>query len=439
MMKKALALIMTATLLVLAGLAYAGGSEKTRLVFWHSMSDEAGVLLEKYVEDFNATLGEELGIEVEAVFQGAYADATTKLNSILSSGQTDALPNVMQMDATGKISYASSGFAYTVDDLLADHPDIDLSNMLDAAMANWNYAGVQLGMPFATATTVLYYNKTLLDAAGLEAPQTLADIAALKDALPEVAPNGAPLVIYASVPNTPTLANWLGQLGSYVVDKQNGTEGSATKLACIENGALATFLGEWRALFASGALQNNAGSADAFIAGQQLLMTGSSSNITSNLEKIGGSFEMGVAPYPRVNAEAASGATLAGSCLVMFNKGGAVNAASWALVQYLTSAAVQADFAKGTGYIPANGDALETETYRQLLASNPAYSVGINQLKSMPASMRAVTIGPSADFYYAIQNCVAEMLDEGLSVEETVELMEDELGGLLEQYAKANP
>lgn len=439
MMKKMLTLAMAAMLIALAGLACAEGGEKTHLVFWHSMSEDAGALVQKYVDEFNATLGETLNIEVEAVFQGTYADATTKLNSILSSGQTDALPDVMQMDATGRVTYASSGVAYTVDDMLADHPEVDLSNMLDAAMANWSYAGVQLGMPFATSTTVLYYNKTLLDAAGLEVPQTLSDIAALQGALPETTQEGAPLVIYAAVPNTPTLANWLGQLGSYVVNQQNGTEGNATALDCIDNGALAMFLTEWKALYASGAMQNNAGSADAFLAGQQVLLTGSSSNITANLEKIGDSFEMGVAAYPKVNDEASFGATVAGSCLVMFNKEDAVNAASWALVQYLTSAGVQADFACGTGYIPANRDAMETEAYQQLIASNPAYSVGINQLEATPASMRSVTVGPSADFYYAIQDCITEMLDDDLSVEETVELMEDELGGLLDQYAKANP
>ena len=53
--------------------------------------------------------------------------------------------------------------------------------------------------------------------------------------------------------------------------------------------------------------------------------------------------------------------------------------------------------------------------------------------------MRSVTVGPSADFYYAIMNDISDMLDSDLSVEETVRLMADDLNGMLAQYARANP
>ena len=53
--------------------------------------------------------------------------------------------------------------------------------------------------------------------------------------------------------------------------------------------------------------------------------------------------------------------------------------------------------------------------------------------------MRSVTVGPSADFYYGIINDISDMLESDLTVEETVDLMADDLGGMLAQYAKANP
>ncbi|MBQ7455132.1 MAG: hypothetical protein IJS53_01705, partial [Clostridia bacterium] len=61
------------------------------------------------------------------------------------------------------------------------------------------------------------------------------------------------------------------------------------------------------------------------------------------------------------------------------------------------------------------------------------------QLSETPEAMRSVTVGPSADFYYAIINDISDMLVDDLSVEETVALMQDDLGGLLTQYARANP
>ena len=65
--------------------------------------------------------------------------------------------------------------------------------------------------------------------------------------------------------------------------------------------------------------------------------------------------------------------------------------------------------------------------------------MGLRQLTETPDSMRSVTVGPSADFYYAIMNDISDMLDSDLSVEETVEIMQDDLNGMLEQYLRANP
>ena len=431
-MKKLTALFLTLSLMLgLSGCALA--EEPVRIVFWHSASETAGVLVDKYVKDFNETVGKEKGIQVEAVYQGAYADSVENMNRILSTQMSDTLPDVMQLDATGKVSFSSAETAYTVDMALKDHPEADLSSMLPPAMANWQLKGVQLGLPFATSTTVTYYNKTKLDAAGFSAPKTLTDVGNLASL------NKDGVTVYAAVPNTPTLANWLGQLGSDLVNNHNGTEGSATELACIENGALAQFLTAWKALYASGALANKNSSGDEFVAGQQLVMTDSSSKIANMLNKIDGSFELGVAPYLKVNEDSASGATVSGSCLVMFDHGDARKEAAWAFVQYLTGAEVQADFAAGTGYLPANREAQESEIWQALIAEYPQYQVGLDQLLETPDTMRSVTVGPSAAFYYGIINGISDMLDNDQSVEETVDFMANDLGGMLTQYAKANP
>ncbi len=422
--------------LVLAlGLTACAQAEPQRLIFWHCATEEAGQLIEKYVKQFNETVGAEQGIEIEAVYQGAYADAVTKMNSMLMNGQTDALPDVMQMDATGKVAYAAAETAYTVDAALAEHADSPdaLDGLLAPALANWQLAGAQLGLPFATSTTVTYYNKTALDAAQAAAPETLADIGTLA----HLAADG--VAVYAAVPNTPTLANWLGQLGSNLVNRHNGAEGMATELDCIENGALADFLTAWKDLYATGALVNRNGSTDEFVAGRQLIMTGSSSNLASLLMRIDGAFALGVAAYPRVNAQAAAGATVSGSCLVMFDHGQARRDAAWTFVRYMTGAEVQADFARGTGYLPSNAAAAENPAWQALIEEYPQYAVGLEQLKSTPDTMRSVTVGPSADFYYAIIIECSGMLGSVLTVEATLQTMQDDGGGMLAEYARANP
>ena len=64
-MKKLIALFLTLSLLLsLSGCALA--EEPVKIVFWHSASEAAGALVDKYVQDFNDTVGREKGIRVEA-------------------------------------------------------------------------------------------------------------------------------------------------------------------------------------------------------------------------------------------------------------------------------------------------------------------------------------------------------------------------------------
>ena len=412
------------------------GDTPVTITFWHCASEEAGVLLEGYIQQFNEE--NPYGITVEGIYQGQYADATTLLKTMLSAENVEELPDVMQMDATGKIPYATSGLAFTIDDCLAEGGDEGaVSSQLTGALSNWTYAGEQLGLPFATSTTITYYNADLLAEAGWDhAPATFAEVEALYQ---DMQAAGLTAKALQCIPNTPTLANWLGQLGSDVVDQENGTAGVASQLACIENGALVEFLTAWQSMYESGALVNGESSVESFVAGETALLIASSSGLASMLEKVDGNFTLGTSPYLRVNEEAAAGATVSGSCLVMFDhQDGLKKAAAWAFVQYLTSGEIQADFAAHTGYVPSNVDAVEDAAYGALLTEYPQYNVAMEQISMMPETMRSVTVGPATDFYYMINQCVANMLDQGQTPEEAAANMEKELNGLLENYLQNN-
>ncbi len=411
-------------------------NQNITLTFWHCASDETGVLMEKYVRQFNET--NESGITVKAVYQGQYSDATTLLKTMLSAQNYRELPDIMQMDATGKVAYSNSGKAYTVDDALTDHPDSDLLNrFLPGPLGNWQYSGCQLGLPFASSTTVTFCNMDLLEQAGwTTAPDTFADLIALSADLQSA---GVDATVFQAVPSTPTLANWLGQLGSYLVNQRNGSDGIATELDCIEDGSLLTFLTEWKAMYDAGALVNENSSTDRFVAGEVAVMTASSSNIAAILERVGDAFAVGVSPYLRVNESASYGAGASGSCLVLFDSEDAARReAAWQFMQYLTSGSVQADYAANTGYIPACTDAMQTDIYAEAVSADSRFAVAYQQMLDTPAAMRSVTVGPSTDFYYAIMECVSDMLENGQTPEETVEIMRDTLTLLLDDYARNN-
>ncbi|MGI5888924.1 MAG: extracellular solute-binding protein [Oscillospiraceae bacterium] len=412
------------------------GSEPVEITFWHSASDEAGVLMDKFIEDFNNN--NEYSITVKAVYQGSYSDATTLLQSVLSAENYSELPDVMQTDATGKIPYYESGRAFTAQDAAAEYEESGyFDNYISPALLNWEYAGVQLGVPFATSTTITYYNEDILKAAGYtECPDSIDGAIELYSAMQEA---GIDAKVLQTVPSTPSLANWLGQMGSYLVSEENGTRGMAESLDCIDNGALASFLTKWKEFYDSGALINESTSLDAFVAGDVALMEASSSGVASVVDQVGTTFTVGTSQMLKISDDASSGASVSGSCLVMFDSEDELKKeASWEFVKYLTSDEVQIEFAEGTGYIPATVSAAESSEYQTYLEENPQFKAGYEQLIATPDTMKSVTVGPSYDFYFTIMTSVSDMLENDYTVEETVNTMNESLTGLLEEYAKNN-
>lgn len=411
------------------------GSQPVTITLWHSASDDAGLLVDKYIRDFNEN--NEYQITVNAIYQGQYSDATTLMKTIISAENYKELPDIMQLDATGKLDYYKSGKAFTINEAEEYFNEKILDDYVSAAIGNWQFSGAQLGLPFATSTTITYYNKDILREAGWDhTPDTFADIIQLSK---DMKAKGIDAAVYGAVPNTPTLANWIGQLGSYVVNNKNGSDDTATKLECIDNGSLKTFLTAWKAMYDAGALKNERLSTNQFVAGEVAVLTGSSSSVNSLLSKVGENFEVEASPFLRVNSSADYGATVSGSCLVMFDSEDSLKkAATWEFIKYMTGEQVQADFAAGTGYTPGYKASIENEDYKKFLEETPQFSVASKQLEKTPSSMRSVTVGPTVDFYYAIQNEVTDMLNNGTTVDEAVESMNNNLQGLLDNYMRSN-
>ena len=112
--------------------------------------------------------------------------------------------------------------------------------------------------------------------------------------------------------------------------------------------------------------------------------------------------------------------------------------ASWEFVKYLTGKEVQTEFAILTGYIPSNIEALDSDEYKAQLEENPQFKVAPEQLLSTPKEMKSVTVGPSADFYYAIMNGTSNMLQNGLDATSATEELSSSLQALLDQYNRNN-
>ena len=75
-------MILIISSLLIGAVLFAGGaseSGKTTVEIWHSNAGIAGNAFEEIVDDFNSTIGEEKGIVIEPIYQGAANDVLTKV------------------------------------------------------------------------------------------------------------------------------------------------------------------------------------------------------------------------------------------------------------------------------------------------------------------------------------------------------------------------
>jgi len=107
-------------------------------------------------------------------YDGYWEKKTTQI-----AGST--LPDVFAIASDYVCDYSSAGLLSNLNDTFAaGTPTADyLTGLPQQALANLNVDGVQVGYPFAGGALLLYYNKDMLDKAGLEYPNpdwTLQDV-----------------------------------------------------------------------------------------------------------------------------------------------------------------------------------------------------------------------------------------------------------------------
>lgn len=168
-------LIMCLLALVLGSMVFAGGSEesaasegdssKAMLNFWSWRTEDVDVYNE-LIDIFEA---ENPGIEVKFT---AYKN--TEYNTVLSAAiKGGSGPDIIHLRAYGGLeTYAKPGYLVPLGDKVPE-----LSGFSETALGGVTSVsdGNKYGVPFASQTLVIYYNKSIYAELGLEVPETWDD------------------------------------------------------------------------------------------------------------------------------------------------------------------------------------------------------------------------------------------------------------------------
>src|SRR5256712_11544818 len=137
----------------------------SKIVFWHSMSGVNGDAVNRMVENFNKSQSK---ITVEAIFQGAYDDALSKLNPALAS---NSAPTIIQVFDIGQRFMIDSGEIVPVQ-AFVDRDKYDTSDFEPAVVNYYRVQNTLYSKPFNSSSSILYYNKEAFREAGFDPEKT---------------------------------------------------------------------------------------------------------------------------------------------------------------------------------------------------------------------------------------------------------------------------
>ena len=357
---------------LLAALLLTFAQAQTTLTFWHSFGDNAA--MQTLLQEFNATHAD---IQIEGVDVGNYNEMITRLQAAVVSGR---VPDVVQLEITRYGIFADRGVLLPLDDLIAT-TDFDVDDLIPGIWEAAQYEGAPYVIPFNNSVPVMYYNKDLFRAAGLEPENPPATWDELVDAANALTVREGDQTTQYGLSAPP---QWV----RHAFVRQNGGDWmneAATELTLTSPEAVGayTFLHdliyEEEVAYAEAGIDANEDLSDQdFVSGRTAIIFTSTGNLGSFQEDT--DFELGVAPLPcnEVCAAPIGGATLG----IIASIPGERQEAAWEFISWMTNTENNAYWHTQTGYMPIRKSTLENQTSQEFYAQNPAFKVAIDQFQA---------------------------------------------------------
>ena len=170
-MKKRIAVVAIAALMAgsLTNVGAVSAAEPTEITFWHYMSeDKEGKFVNEAIEEFNNSQD-----EVHVTAQYLPREELMKQYTIgVVSGE---LPDCGMVDNPDHASYASMGVFEDITDL---YNSWDEADFMEGSINSCYYDDKLYGLPWENNCLGLFYNKSMLEEAGVEVPTTWSELEA---------------------------------------------------------------------------------------------------------------------------------------------------------------------------------------------------------------------------------------------------------------------
>ena len=392
----------------------------TKISFWHSMAgDIGGKAIPQMANDFNASQDK---CYVEPIYQGSYDDSLNKLKAGLQSKDTPAVVQIYDIGTRLMIDLK----VVTPVQTYIDKENYNISDLEPNVLAYYTVDGKQYSMPFNTSTPLLYYNKDMFKAAGLDPEKPPRTFAEFQDAATKLTKKeggkttvyGAAFAIYGWF-----FEQFLAVSGGLYVDNNNGRDGYATKAVFNSPEGIA-FLDWWKKMYDDGVMANygrkTVDTRNAFLAGQTAMFIDSTAVLRGMIEGSKGKFEVGTAFLPRPNEDAFSkwGTIIGGGSLwIINNRPQAEQDCAWEFIKFQAAPAQQAYWHTMSGYFPIRKAAYNEPLDKEWTSKYPQFSTAIDQLHAAPVN--PVTSGALIGVFPTARQTVETAIEEVLAGKST--------------------
>jgi sn-glycerol 3-phosphate transport system substrate-binding protein len=373
--------------------ALASATGPIELTFWHGMSGPLNDELNKLTDAYNAGQPK---VHVTLI-QGTYEQT---IDRYLQSGQGNR-PDLVQMPEYMVQTMVDTRSVVPVDACI-NSADYDTSAFLPTVLDAWATQGVRWGMPFNISNPVLFYNKRMFTAAGLDPEQPPVSLDEMRADSEAIVSSGA--AKYGLSVDTSFdggggwyIEQWFAKAGEFYADNQNGRTARATQVL-YDNATGQSLLTFLQSMITDGLAFNvgdNAGGLDHLLkladSAEPAAMTIASSATIGGVLAVldSGQFpqitndDLGIAAMPGPDGK--PGVLVGGAALYVVDTGDDERtAASWDFITYLTAAQQQSEWSSVTGYVPVRTDALTLDPLQTTLITDPRFKVAYDQLLSAP-------------------------------------------------------
>ena len=377
---------LTATALTLS-MAAPMAQAQTQIDWWHAMGGELGELLEGVAEGFNESQSD---FRVVPSFRGTYAEAMT---GAIAAFRANQQPHILQVFEVGTgTMMGAEGAIYPIYQLMADNDvAFDPSAYLDTIVSYYtDPEGNMLSFPFNSSTPIMYYNRDIFEAAGLDPESPPTTWAEMESASLQIIESGAaPCGFTTSWPSWLMLENFTAWHNVPLSTQSNGFEGFDAEF--VFNTELVSShwdnLKAWQdaGAFRWGGPGPGPDAAPLFYAAECAMFFGSSASRAGVLNNSDFEVGFGMQPYYDTVEGAPQNTIIGGATLwVLTGHDDAEYQGIAQFFEYLSQPEVQAKWHQDTGYLPITQASYDLTMEQGYYDENPGSDISIRQMTLNP-------------------------------------------------------